>query len=225
MHKLAIYDLDRTITRHPTYFPFLLFALRRLNPWRIAFVPAALVAALPYALKRIGRGRLKEINFRLFIGRKVHPERMGGAVSGFADWNLARNTLKGALERIDADRAEGYRIVIATASFHFYVREYAKLIGVEDVIGTSSHIADERISGRLDGDNCYGDAKLRMVQAWLANEGIAREDCHIRFYSDSATDAPCMDWADEAFATSPHKKLRRLAAQRQWPILDWKKQR
>lgn len=222
MHKLAIYDLDRTITRHPTYFPFLLYALRRLNPWRLAFVPAALAAALPYAARRMGRGRLKEINFRLFVGRRVDSQRMGGAVKGFADWNLARNTLKDALDRIEADRAEGYRIVIATASYHFYVREYAALIGVEDVIGTSARVENERISGRLDGDNCYGDAKLKAVEDWLAEQAIAREDAHIRFYSDSVADAPCMDWADEAFATSPHKKLRRLAAERGWPVMDWK---
>jgi phosphoserine phosphatase len=61
-----------------------------------------------------------------------------------------------------------------------------------------------------------------MVKAWLAAAGIAREDAHIRFYSDSRTDSPCMDWADEAFATSPHAPLRALAAERGWPVFEWK---
>ncbi|HLL31270.1 MAG TPA: HAD-IB family hydrolase, partial [Allosphingosinicella sp.] len=32
--RLAIYDMDRTITRRATYTPFLIHAATRLAPWR-----------------------------------------------------------------------------------------------------------------------------------------------------------------------------------------------
>ena len=55
----------------------------------------------------------------------------------------------------------------------------------------------------------------------MAMEGIARDEAHIRFYSDHASDAPVLEWADEPFAVNPHRKLRRLSRRRGWPMLDW----
>ena len=51
---------------------------------------------------------------------------------------------------------------------------------------------------------------------------INRADAHIRFYSDHASDAPVLEWSDEPFAVNAHRKLRRLARRRGWPLLDWR---
>ena len=59
---LAIYDMDRTVTRRPTYTPFLLHAALRLAPWRLLLAPAVLIVSLVYLLGLVDRGRLKEIN-------------------------------------------------------------------------------------------------------------------------------------------------------------------
>jgi hypothetical protein len=40
--QLAIYDMDRTITRRATYTPFLVHAALRLAPWRLVFFPLVL---------------------------------------------------------------------------------------------------------------------------------------------------------------------------------------
>ena len=36
---LAIYDMDRTVTRRATYTPFLLHCALRRAPWRLVFLP------------------------------------------------------------------------------------------------------------------------------------------------------------------------------------------
>ncbi|MGZ8997998.1 MAG: HAD-IB family hydrolase, partial [Allosphingosinicella sp.] len=36
---LAIYDMDRTVTRRPTYSAFLRHAALRLGPWRLLLLP------------------------------------------------------------------------------------------------------------------------------------------------------------------------------------------
>jgi hypothetical protein len=38
--RLAIYDMDKTITRRATYTPFLVHACARLAPWRIVLSPS-----------------------------------------------------------------------------------------------------------------------------------------------------------------------------------------
>ena len=36
---LAIYDMDRTVTRRATYTPFLIHAALALAPWRLVLMP------------------------------------------------------------------------------------------------------------------------------------------------------------------------------------------
>ena len=222
MTELAIYDMDRTITRTGTYTPFLLHAARRLAPWRLLLVPVLLGAMLAYALKAIDRGRLKEIAQHLMLGRSVSTADLARVAESFANKTIRENVLEGALKQIAQDRAAGRRLVLATASYRLYVAAIAKRLGFEDVIATGSIIGlDERVSAKIDGENCYGPAKLRMIQSWLEAQGLNRAGVTVRFYSDHASDAPVLEWADEAVAANPHDKLRRLATARGWRVVDW----
>ena len=222
MTELAIYDMDRTITRTATYTPFLFHAARRLAPWRLLLSPALGVAMLAYAAKAIDRGRLKEIAHALMLGRSVPSAALARVAASFAERTLAANVRPGALAQIAADRAAGRRLVLATASYRLYVEAIAERLGFADVIATGSVIGlDARVSARIDGENCYGPAKLRMIEAWLAEQGLARDAIRVLFYSDHASDAPVLEWADEGIAANPHERLRRMAAQRGWRIVDW----
>ena len=217
---LAIYDMDRTVTRRATYTPFLLHCAWRLEPWRLLLLPLVLGSMLAYVAKLIDRGRLKEINHRLLLGHKREPRLLKPLVDGFARKTLAGNIRPGARAAIARDKAAGRRVVMATASYRLYAKAIADALGFDDCIGTNSIIGlDERVHAKIDGENCYGPAKLRMIEAWLAAEELER--AHVRFYSDHASDAPVFDWADEPVAVNPHERLRRLAETRGWPVEDW----
>ena len=217
---LAIYDMDRTVTRRATYTPFLIHCATRRAPWRLLLLPLVVASMLAYVLKLIDRGRLKEINHRLLLGHKRHPHELKPLVDSFADKMTATNVRPGARQAIARDRAEGRRVVMATASYRFYSREIAERLGFDDCIGTNSILGlDERVHAKIDGENCYGPAKLRMIQAWLQSSGLQRG--HVRFYSDHASDKPAFEWADEAVAVNPHDRLKRLATERGWRQEDW----
>ncbi|PXA85528.1 HAD-IB family hydrolase [Nostoc sp. 3335mG] len=222
MTEIAIYDMDRTITRTGTYTPFLVHAALHRAPWRLLLLPFALTAMLGYVLKLMTRARLKEINQSLLLGRHISREELAPLTASFAErvWQL--NTLPGALRQIEEDRAAGRRLVLATASYRLYVEAIAARLHFDDVIATNSIIGiDARVTAKIDGENCYGPAKLRMIESWFKAEGIERGAVKVRFYSDHASDAPVMEWADEAFATNPSAKMRALAMKRGWPIVDW----
>ena len=85
MTDLAIYDLDRTLTRRATYTPFLIHCALRRAPWRLLLAPVVLVSMLLYGVRIIDRGRLKEINHQLLLGRWIHPKDLTPLVDSFAD--------------------------------------------------------------------------------------------------------------------------------------------
>jgi HAD superfamily phosphoserine phosphatase-like hydrolase len=141
-------------------------------------------------------------------------------IDGFARKTVANNDRPGARDAIARDKAAGRRVVMATASYRLYALAIADALGFDDCIGTNSVIGlDSRVHAKIDGENCYGPAKLTMIKAWLAAEGVQR--AHVRFYSDHASDAPVFEWADEPVAVNPHDRLRKLASERGWPVEDW----
>lgn len=221
MQRLAVYDLDKTITYAPTWTAFLVRTAMADAPWRLLLLPVAAASAAGYALGLVDRARLKEITHALLLGRAASQQRIDRAADRFADHIVARGVYRGALDRIAADRAAGYRLVMATASYRFYARAIARRLGFDAVIGTQAVHEERRIAARISGRNCYGPVKLKMIEAWMREEGIVRGDAEIRFYSDHVSDAPTLDWADEAFAVRPHGALRRMAAERGWAVLDW----
>jgi HAD superfamily hydrolase (TIGR01490 family) len=222
MSDLAIYDMDRTVTRHATYTPFLLHCAAQRAPWRLLFLPLVLLSMIAYALRVIDRARLKEINHHLLLGRSIHPRDLRPLVESFADKQVETNVRPGARRAIARDKAEGRRVILATASYRLYADAIANRLGFDDVIGTGSVIGlDDRVHAKIAGENCYGPAKMRMISDWLDQAGLKRSRGHVRFYSDHVSDRPAFEWADEPVAVNPHGKLRRLAVECGWAIEDW----
>lgn len=223
MNRIAIYDMDKTITRRPTFTPFLLHAARTRHPARLLLLPFVFATLALYALRLVDRAQLKELNHALLIGRALPPAEADALAASFAQETLARNTLAAARERIAVDKAAGYRMVLATASYAFYAGAIGRALGFDEIIGTMTRTdTSGALLARIAEANCYGTAKLEMVEGWMARASLKREDCHIRFYSDHVSDAPCLAWADEAFATNAHGPLRDLARERGWALLDWR---
>jgi HAD superfamily hydrolase (TIGR01490 family) len=223
MTDLAIYDMDRTVTKRATYTPFLLHCALRRAPWRLILLPLVAASMLAYACRLIDRGELKEINHRLLLGGRIHPRDLKPLVETFAERQAATNVRPGALAAIARDKAEGRRVVLATASYRLYAEAIAERLGFDDVIGTGSITGlDERVHAKIAGENCYGPAKLRMIAEWVDKSGLKGKRGHVRFYSDHVSDQPAFEWADEPVAVNPHGKLRRLAEDRGWKVEDWR---
>jgi HAD superfamily hydrolase (TIGR01490 family) len=221
MTDLAVYDMDRTVTVRATYSSFLLHCARRRQPWRLALTPLAVASMLGYVAKAISRARLKEINHALMLGGHIHPHELKPLVESFADRTIANNICPGARQQIARDKAEGFRLVLATASYRLYAEAIADRLGFDDVVATGTVISvGETLAARIDGENCYGPAKKRMLDLWLGEEHTTPG--RTRFYSDHISDLPVFEWADEPVAVNPHPPLRRLAQQRGWRVEDWR---
>jgi len=214
--------MDRTVTKRPTYTPFLLHCAIRRAPWRLLFLPLVLLSMLAYLARVIDRGELKEINHRLLLGGKIHPRDLKPLVDSFADKQAASNIRPGARRAFARDKKQKRRLVLATASYRLYADAIAERLGFDDVIGTGSIIGlDSQVHAKIAGDNCYGPAKLRMIADWVDASGLKGAHGHVRFYSDHVSDQPAFEWADEPVAVNPDRNLRRLAQQRGWAVEDW----
>ena len=214
MRRVAIYDLDKTLTRRPTFTPFLVFAARRLAPWRLVLVPLWIAAMGGYKVGLYSRTALKTFGMRLMTGR---ADEAGLVSIGnvFAKRFLRTSgTMPRVMRLLEEDRETGAKVLIATAAFRFYANAFARELGIADVIAT------EWDGRRIPGGNCYGAEKHRRVLTWLARECGGRGEVHLRFASDSFADSPLLDEADEAIFVSNRRKKRDEATRRGWSAIS-----
>ena len=220
---LAIYDMDKTVTRRATYNGFLMHMAWNKSPWRLFLSPLLLVGLSLFLLKIWDRGRLKQFSQMLLIGTRVSPTKFARYLESHADLVVGKNVYPQLLARVAEEKAAGYRHVMATASYRLYVDAIAKRLGFEHVIATNlATDSSGHVLARIDGHNCYDAAKLDLIKQWMTDDGLDRERCHIRAYSDHVSDAPLLAFADEAYATNPHKPLAEMAKANGWEIIDWR---
>ena len=211
--RAAVYDMDLTITATPTYTRWLVFWAWSRTPWRLALLPVAGLAGIGGWLGLVSRGRVKEIAQGLMMGAGVARADVAATAQAFAGRVKLR---PGALVQLAADAGEGLDLVLATASFEFYVQALAGQLGFGTVVATGSQWDDDTLRPRLAGANCYGAAKAAMVAAALPGATI------VRAYSDHVSDAPLFALAAEPVAVNPSRGLQVLAARRGWRIVDWR---
>jgi hypothetical protein len=65
----------------------------------------------------------------------------------------------------------------------------------------------------------YGEAKAAQVRVLAADRGYSLPHCYA--YSDSVTDLPLLELVGHPRVVNPDRALRRVAAQRDWPVLSF----
>lgn len=219
MRRMAIYDLDRTVTVRPTYLLFLLATAGRLARLRLLLTPMLGLLWIGHKLRLYSRDRLKSLMWATMLG-PIDAAQLDRAVAAFARGTLARNIRPGARAQLARDRAAGAMLVLATAAHELYAAPIAEALGFDAIVATRLRARDDgRIGPHLDGANVYGGSKLEALLDF--QRGSEAPCVPGAFYSDSSSDLPVFDWAEQAVAVNPSRRLERVAASRGWPVVDW----
>jgi len=66
----------------------------------------------------------------------------------------------------------------------------------------------------------FGPGKVVRLQQWVEQQGLTWAGIRSTFYSDSINDLPLLEKVNHPVATNPDARLRAVAQQRGWPILE-----
>jgi HAD superfamily hydrolase (TIGR01490 family) len=126
-----------------------------------------------------------------------------------------------ALALVRGHRAAGDELVIVTATNEFVTRPIARAFGVQELVAVElERGADGWITGEIRGTPSAREGKVARVAQWLAARSLGWDDVQTTFYSDSFNDLPLLEAVNRPVATNPDDRLRAVAAQRGWRILD-----
>ena len=115
----------------------------------------------------------------------------------------------------------GDQVVIVTATNEFVTRPIAQAFGVQELIAVELERGpDGWITGEIKGVPSAREGKVTRMEQWLAERQLSWASVESTFYSDSMNDLPLLEKVDHPVATNPDPRLRALAQERGWRILD-----
>ena len=213
--RLAVFDLDGTLTRRDTFVPYLQGWLARHPRRRRALRLLAAVWRF-YALGR-DRGRLKSDLIRACMA--------GAARSEVSEWTAAfvaglddRTLNPGALNAVARHRAAGDRLVLLSASVDLYVPAIGERFGFAESICTGVVWSGELLDGALATPNRRGADKLRCIEALrLRFPGAA-----IAAYGNTAADLEHLAAVEHPMLVNARPRARRQAEKMGIETGDWR---
>jgi HAD superfamily hydrolase (TIGR01490 family) len=126
-----------------------------------------------------------------------------------------------ALDLVRGHQQQGDLVAIVTATNELVTRPIAAALGVPELIAVElERDASGWITGEIAGVPSMREGKVVRVTEWLRTRGLDWLDVETTFYSDSLNDLPLLERVEHPVATNPDPRLRTLALERGWRILD-----
>lgn len=207
MNKIAFFDFCETIAnfqtadafidyvrskekRRSVYFYYKLYTLFRtfriIQLLSIIF-PKKSINKKMYALQLRGI-QLKELELlaERYYYEKVRPNLIVATINELI--NLRNNNV---------------RIVLVSGGYDLYLKHFAKEYGIleSDIISTSFKISNGRCTGLFNGNDCLYEEKVKRL-----NEHYKEYKCCSIAFSDSKSDLPMLEWANEAIVVRERNK-------------------
>jgi HAD superfamily hydrolase (TIGR01490 family) len=215
--KLALFDLDHTLLPIDSDYAWGVYTtdigwtdndhFRRRNDEFYAHYQAGTLDINDY------------VRFSTEATRLKGPLVAAQAHADFMATRVRPNITPQALDLIRSH--EGEQVIIVTATNEFITRPIATALGVSELIAVElERDASGWITGGIQGTPSFREGKVTRVKQWLAEHQMAWAEVEMTFYSDSINDLALLEKATHPVATNPDSRLRTVATERGWRILE-----
>lgn len=184
MKKIIVYDFDKTIYNGETSTDFMLFFLKR-NPKYIMRLCNVLYS-LFYYKKDLKKS--KEIFFRILNG--VNIEFLKEEINEF--WKVKKDKIfSWVYDEILENKKVSDELILISATPSIFLEKISKELGFDKLLATEFENTNKLFDSKIKGSNCKGKEKVNRLNEYIDNYTI------LKFYSDSMSDKPLFDLADE----------------------------
>jgi HAD superfamily hydrolase (TIGR01490 family) len=214
----AFFDLDRTLIKRSSVLALAGTFRRRGLISRLDLVKSAFWQVL-FVLRGASAERVRsaaEDGMKILNGFSV--EEMQHLVGDAMETVLRPLVYEEPLRLVERHRARGERVYIVSATLQEIVQHIADDLGFDGAIGSTCEIVDGKYTGRTLRA-AHGVGKANALRELAAAEGLDLAESTA--YSDSYSDVPFLEAVGHPVAANPDRKLRRIAAERGWPVVDF----
>lgn len=210
MDKLAIFDIDYTITKKETLMELFKFMIKE-DKKNIRFLPRAMFSGTMFLFKIYDERKTKETFLKFLDG--IDEKDLAQLVKKYYDEKLSKIFYIDAIEKIKQLKSQGYKIYLISASPEFYLNEMYAIKEVDKIIGTKFFIKDGKFVRSMDGENCKGKEKVKRLKEELKKENIQVDFKNSYMFSDSLSDKPLFDLVGKPYLINfkkDHEYIKRI---------------
>ena len=212
---IAVFDLDGTITRHDTLWPYVHHFLHR-HPARAPRLVGVLPALLRFARRR-DHGDLKAAFIRAALGGCSRAV-LDAWTARFVPQLIEHGVRPDALACIARHRAQGDLLVLMSASVDLYVPAIAGALGFAEALCTPLRWQGDTLDGALAGPNCRGAEKARALKGLrLRHPGLG-----VTAYGNARSDLGHLCVADRGVLVNGSPGTRHAAERLGLACLTWR---
>jgi len=215
----AFFDLDRTLIRRSSALA-LAGSFRRRGLIGRRQLARAAISQLLFATRGASHETVRRASEDgLAILRGLTPDAMRDLVSEAMEPTLRPLVYREAIELAAAHHERGELVYVVSATLQEIVEGIASELGLDGAVSTVCEVVDGAYSGR-PLRACFVRAKANSVRALAQAKGI--DLSRSTGYSDSHTDLPFLELVGHPVVVNPDRELRRLAAERRWPVVRFR---
>lgn len=213
MEKLAIFDVDYTLTSKETLRQFYYFLLTK-KPRNIIYMPRVIISGILFITGIYDEKRTKEM-FLKFMDTMTEEE-ISTLVKEFYNKKLKSILYKDGIDMLKDLKSKGYLVYLISASPEFYLKEMYDIKEVDKILGTRFKKISGKYTRFMEGANCKGEEKVRRLKESLSHDNIEVDFKNSYMFSDSLSDLPLLNLVGNPYLINYKKKYPGIN------ILRWK---
>ena len=186
MEKIIFTDLDGTLTLRDTYNIFIFHNLTLSLSLQNA-LPVSLMT-LKFLFGMLNKEGVKRASFKMYFSDYDTKKDIGNFLNKIP-WNQP------VINKIKAKQAEGYKVILVTASPDPYLHDICEHLGYDGFLATRTLQKNGILEGRFDGVVCNYEEKVTRIKEFLGTN----KPTHTISFGNSKGDYPMLEFCDESY--------------------------
>jgi HAD superfamily hydrolase (TIGR01490 family) len=164
------------------------------------------------------RNVFNEVFFRSYAGESL--DRLRYFSDELFETALKPAVFPGTFDLIKKSKQIGQRQIIITGALDFSVKPLMEYLGIDDYVANRLEFVNGYATGRLLPPVMASATKAKWIREYAEREDINLSESFA--YSDSISDLPMLSIVGHPVAANPDFRLKEVAMQHDWPILNLK---
>lgn len=189
---IVIFDFDGTITKNDTMLHLAKwhFGLAKFCFGMLKIVPQIFL----YKIGIISNTKAKEAFISHFYGGMSY-QKFSDLCKSYSLSMIDKIIKPEAQKRIEFHKYRGDKMIIITASALEWVQPWASKSGFDNVLASQVEVIDSKLSGKIEGKNCYGAEKVNR----FIKEYGPLENYHTICFGDSSGDQEILANSNQSY--------------------------
>lgn len=212
----AFFDFDKTLLTVESAKPGLRYLYDR-SEVTLSFVLSIMAANFLYQRHLINEETMARLMLRLYRGKPLHKFEENAVA--FYEECIKPLLASNIVSCVRSHQQKGHLLVLVSGSVRYLLRPVVDDLGFDRLLCSDLEVKNGLLTGNTVGPICVDVQKRLQVKQLAEAENLDLAESYA--YGNHQSDIPLLELVGRAFVVEPTRPLRKIAAERGWPVLSF----